>query len=283
MEDTKVEEGFKRCSRCGEVKPKTEFHKDKLSKDGLQRYCKQCHKAMLHESYVKNRGERLKKHADYYQSNKDEIKAYHAEWYQTHRESELKKHADYYQSNKEAISQKHAEYRANNKAAIAQKQADYYQANKDAIRKQQAEYYQANKDKIAEYRQANKDKIADYYDQQTHPLNWAKIMVNGYRKMDRDRFGDDSQTISAEWFLQHIANQPCVHCGVQGIGKVGCNRLDNTKCHTIDNVEPCCKSCNARENIRDQIERGVHISQLRKKQSFKDFVNEHKAKDKNLT
>lgn len=25
-----------------------------------------------------------------------------------------------------------------------------------------------------------------------------------------------------------------------------CNRIDNSKPHTKDNVEPCCKSCNSR-------------------------------------
>ena len=155
-------------------------------------------------------------------------------------------------------------------------QAEYRQAHKDAIRKQKAEYYQAHKDKIAEYRQANKDKIAEYYDPQKNQLGWAKMMVNGYRKMDRERGFDTSQTISAEWFLKNIAYRKCAHCGKQGIGLIGCNRLDNTKGHTIDNVEPCCFKCNLKENIRDQIARGVHVSCKHKKQSFKDFVDEHK-------
>lgn len=147
-------------------------------------------------------------------------------------------HADYYQSNKAAIIQKDAEYRANNKA------------------------------KIAEYQAA-------YYDPQKNPMGWAKNIVNSYRQMDRERGFDDSKTITSEWFLENIAYQPCAHCGVQGIGKVGCNRLDNTKGHTIDNVESCCFKCNCKENNRDQLERGLHISQIRKKIAFSDFVKEH--------
>ena len=216
MEDTKVEEGFKRCSRCGEVKPISEFYKKKSSKDGLQNNCKDCAKAVRKEHY------------------------------QTHQENELKMVKEW--------RDKHPTYNA-----------EYYQANKEKIAQKQACYN------------------SDYYNPQTHPLNWARNIVANYRKMDRERGFDDSKTITAEWFLQHIANQPCVHCGVQGIGKVGCNRLDNTKGHTIDNVESCCFKCNCKENMRDQIRRGIHISQLRKKQSFKDFVKEHKAKHKNLT
>ena len=118
--------------------------------------------------------------------------------------------------------------------------------------------------RVAEYYQENKDKIADYYDPQTHPMNWARNMVNAYRQMDRDRFGDDSQTITAEWFLEHIAYRQCAHCGKQGIGLVGCNRLDNTKGHTEDNVEAACFKCNAKENIRDQLARGLHWTCKRK-------------------
>ena len=94
--------------------------------------------------------------------------------------------------------------------------------------------------------------------------------------MDRDRGFDDSKTITAEWFVQNIMYKPCAHCGLRQVGAIGVNRLDNTKGHTIDNVEPCCLKCNSRENIRDQIARGLHWTFKHKKQSFSYFVNEHK-------
>ena len=151
---------------------------------------------------------------------------------------------------------------------------DYYAKNKEKVAARHAEYYANNKDKRKAYMKAYTDPILS-------PLGWAKRMVGGYRAMDRQRGFDDSQTITADWFVQNIAYKPCKYCGKQGIGLIGCNRLDNTKPHTIDNVVPCCPSCNSRENIRDMIERGL-VSK-RKKQSFKEFVNEHKAKHKNLT
>ena len=33
-------------------------------------------------------------------------------------------------------------------------------------------------------------------------------------------------------------------CGKSGFEKIGLNRLDNTKPHTISNCEPCCEDCN---------------------------------------
>ena len=181
MDEVKVEEGFKRCSRCGEIKPLNGFKKNKDGKYGRYSICKECDKAY---------------NTDYYANNKEKIKAY----------------------------------------------------------------------------------CAEYRDPHKNPLGWIKSMVQGYRHMDIERGFDDSKTITAEWFLENIAYQPCKYCGKQGIGKVGCNRIDNTKGHTDDNVVPCCTSCNCKENIRDQLARGVHISQLRKKQSFKEFVKEHKKR-----
>ena len=153
--------------------------------------------------------------------------------------------------------------------------AEWYQTHRDSELKRAAERRAKNPTYNAEWRAKNPTYNADYSDPQKNPMNWAKRMVNGYRHMDRERFGYDSKTITAEWFLEHIAYQPCAHCGKQGIGLIGCNRLDNTKGHTIDNVEPCCQSCNFSQNIRDQLERGLHWTCKHKKQSFSFFVKEH--------
>lgn len=34
----------KRCSKCGETKPVSEFHRDRRNKSGLQSQCRNCHK-----------------------------------------------------------------------------------------------------------------------------------------------------------------------------------------------------------------------------------------------
>lgn len=40
---------MKLCSRCGETKPFSEFHKGAAFDDGYQRYCKSCRKAYDHD------------------------------------------------------------------------------------------------------------------------------------------------------------------------------------------------------------------------------------------
>ena len=58
------EEPMKKCSICGELKPFSEFHKDKCSKDGLHSWCKICKK-----EYRENNKEKIKesyKHGNKY-------------------------------------------------------------------------------------------------------------------------------------------------------------------------------------------------------------------------
>ena len=266
----------KRCPKCERVLPLSSFSHDKSSKDGRFCYCKDCKKELAKAYYAKHRGEIVKKVAEWRKLNKEKKAAYDAQYYQAHKDEIKAYKAEWRAKNKEAIAQKHAEWHKANKEKIAEHRAEYYQAHKDEIKAYNAEWYQTHRD-------SELKKRAEYRDPILNPLNWARKIVGHYRDMDRERGFDDSKTITAEWFLENIAYRPCVHCGKQGIGKVGCNRLDNTKGHTQDNVESCCMPCNARENIRDQIERGLHWTCKHKKQSFKEFVNEHKAKHKNLT
>jgi hypothetical protein len=44
---------YKRCSKCGELKPILDFPRNRKSRDGYHLYCKVCHNAQVRES--KNR------------------------------------------------------------------------------------------------------------------------------------------------------------------------------------------------------------------------------------
>ena len=51
---TEVPEGYKRCSKCGEVKPVGEFNKSRTERDGLQYYCKICRRKQYEENKEKD-------------------------------------------------------------------------------------------------------------------------------------------------------------------------------------------------------------------------------------
>ena len=48
---TEVPEGYKRCSKCGEIKQVGEFHTDNAAPDGLQYNCKTCCKKYRRKYY----------------------------------------------------------------------------------------------------------------------------------------------------------------------------------------------------------------------------------------
>lgn len=75
----------------------------------------------------------------------------------------------------------------------------------------------------------------------------ASKMIAAYKHIDlKNNYALSDITI--DWFIDNIMNQPCVYCG--DTKQVGCDRIDNGKGHTMDNVVPCCFDCNCARNNR---------------------------------
>ena len=88
---------MKKCSKCGEVKPLSEFSKDKYAKDGFVYQCKSCVKA-YHEASK----EILKaKNKAYYEGNREKIKAKRKAYYEVNKEIVKAKNKAYYEANKQ--------------------------------------------------------------------------------------------------------------------------------------------------------------------------------------
>lgn len=71
----------------------------------------------------------------------------------------------------------------------------------------------------------------------------AKTLLHRYNQKDLE-YNRGEGDLTPQWIIENIFSKPCAHCGETDWTKIGCNRLDNSKPHTMDNVEPCCKSCN---------------------------------------
>jgi len=66
---------MKRCTKCGELKPKSEFYKVKGGRDGLRGDCKTCHAARAREWYAKNREHSIANVKRWQQANKERLQA----------------------------------------------------------------------------------------------------------------------------------------------------------------------------------------------------------------
>ena len=115
------EEGFKRCSKCEEVKSVSEFSKDRRSKDGYKSRCKECAKRYREENKEKiaERGRR------YYDKNKEKI---------------AERRKPYREENKEKIAECTKRYRGENKEWLAENKKQYYEENKEWFAKYHKQY-----------------------------------------------------------------------------------------------------------------------------------------------
>ena len=129
------------------------------------------------------------------------------------------------------------EYYRKRKEQIIEQKKQYYHDNKDKLTSYSREYYSEHKDKYSEYRK----KYKEWYDKT--PMGRASHLLSSYNRSDK-KYGRGKGNLTSKWIVENIFSKPCAHCGKVGWQIIGCNRLDNSKPHTMDNVEPCCKECN---------------------------------------
>ena len=120
----------KECTCCHEIKPISEFSKDKSKTDGLVTKCKECNKKSS-KQYYENNAEKVKEHKKQYskqyrKDNAEKIKEYNKQ---------------YYKDNAESIKESKKQYYKDNAERIGEKQNQYYKDNTESILKQQKEHY----------------------------------------------------------------------------------------------------------------------------------------------
>lgn len=96
------------------------------------------------------------------------------------------------------------------------------------------------KEYMSVYSKEHIDKRREWY---RTPIGRASYLVSDYKQNDK-KSGRPEGDLTAQWVVENILTKPCAHCGETDWRKIGCNRLDNSKSHTMDNVEPCCWKCN---------------------------------------
>lgn len=95
---------------------------------------------------------------------------------------------------------------------------------------------------------SNKEKIIEQISEYRKTIKGRAVhLVSGYILQDRRNGFEKSVDFDGQWLVDNILTKPCVYCGETDWHKLGCNRLDNSKPHTKDNVEPCCYDCNTKK------------------------------------
>lgn len=118
---------------------------------------------------------------------------------------------------------------------------NYYLKNKERQDKLNKEYRLKNKEQLNEYYKIYTKNYSKLY--LKRPMGRAHNLLSSYKCEDK-KHNRGKGDLTAKWIVDNIFSKPCKYCGKTGWDVIGCNRLDNSKPHTKDNVEPCCKECN---------------------------------------
>ena len=115
----------KKCTKCGEIKILSEFHKRQASPNGLRPDCKDCARAWR-KVYYKNNTEKIKAYAQSYnKSNREHISAY--------KKAYAKANVDKIKARKQAYAKANVE-------KIKVKNRTYYEANAERLKANQKIY-----------------------------------------------------------------------------------------------------------------------------------------------
>ena len=87
------------------------------------------------------------------------------------------------------------------------------------------------------------------------PIGRALSLISAYNTSDK-KYNRGKGDLTPKWIVDNIFTKPCAHCGEADWHKLCCNRIDNSKPHTMDNVEPCCFHCNCQ--IAERVKKTVY-------------------------
>lgn len=131
--------------------------------------------------------------------------------------------------------------------AIRESKRKWREANKEKIIERKKQYRQDNKKKIAERNKQWREKNTEYQKQYRQtPIGRAANMVGSYKRADKEMNRGEC-TLTAKWVVENIFTSKCVYCGENDWKELGCDRIDNSKPHTEDNVVCSCEACNKKE------------------------------------
>lgn len=126
----------KRCAKCDELKPLSEFHRDQHAKDGLRSWCKTCANEHNYE---------------YRKANREKLAEYKRKQYK----ADPAKYAERGRKYREANPEKVAEYGRKWREANPDYSREYYSANREKVAKYKRKYERNRRDEDIQYRLAH--------------------------------------------------------------------------------------------------------------------------------
>lgn len=113
------EEITKKCTKCGTIKPLSEYHKNKMGKYGHKSCCMVCE---------------LERNRQYRINNPDKIKAHNKKYYHENKERERERFRRYREEHKEREALRYQAYRIENADRIKIRKENYYKSHPEVVK-----------------------------------------------------------------------------------------------------------------------------------------------------
>jgi len=127
---------MKVCTKCGEEKDESEFHKRKGSSDGLRGQCKKC-KNECRKDWEKNNPERVKaSKKKYKEDNPEKVEEANKNWRNNNREVYNEIQRRWRKNNPESYKKSRKKHEINNREKILQAKREYMQRNREYFSRQ---------------------------------------------------------------------------------------------------------------------------------------------------
>jgi hypothetical protein len=199
------EENTKKCTKCKEVKAKSEFSKNMAAKDGLQGTCKACYR-IYRDEHKAERAIKAKLYRDehkdeqaikdkvyrdshkeamkaYREDHKDEIAAQTKAYRESHKEVLAAQKKVYQEEHKEAMAEYRKVYYEERREDISAQRRAYREDNKEEVRAFARAYKASHKEELKAYRESRKDVTKAYRESRKEEASaWHRVYYATYRE-----------------------------------------------------------------------------------------------------
>lgn len=203
--DTSIPEGFKRCSKCKEVKPATTeyFNKRSDRKSGLMSWCKVCvAKHAEGRILTAEQSERARQQAK--------------KWYDENRERAKKQRKEYRDANPETIREQKRQSRLRHLDKKRAKDRDYARAHPEEARERSRKYAARHRQEIRHRRNEKYHRNPEMY--RAYGRNWyakdrSKTIATAHRRRARKHALPDNFTVQDWQRALTYFDYRCAACG----------------------------------------------------------------------
>lgn len=223
----------KNCTKCGEMKPLSDYSPDKRASDGRQSRCRECCKQAHADRYYRDVEAARERQRDYYNRNREKVLAINAKSRETNREKVLKDKKDYYERVK--------------------KDPIWQESQRRKRRERRAE--KAAYDR--QYRAENAERLR-FYDKHLRPIDPEKTrsVKKAYkaRRKSWEKGGISGPELMA-W--EGRQEKICYWCGDECPDEYHIDHyvpLSKGGAHSEENLVISCPKCNIQKNAKDPYE-----------------------------